>query len=86
MAGLLEEGKGMIAETVAGDVRDAGIIAAAQKIEHYEIASYGTLAAWAKVLPEKKCQKLLLASLEEEIVCDKLLTSLADGRLNVKAK
>ena len=54
MKGLLEEGKGIMEETEMGAVRDAGIIAAAQKMEHYEIASYGTLAAFAKVLGYKQ--------------------------------
>jgi ferritin-like metal-binding protein YciE len=53
MQGLLDEGKSIIEETEPGAVRDAGIIAAAQKVEHYEIATYGTLAAFAKVLEEK---------------------------------
>ncbi len=86
MQGLLDEGKSIMEETVAGPVRDAGIIAAAQKVEHYEIASYGTLAAFAKVLGEKKCLKPLLATLSEEKACDELLTSIADTDLNTEAK
>lgn len=86
MQGLLDEGKSIMEETVAGPVRDAGIIAAAQKVEHYEIASYGTLAAFAKVLEEKKCLKPLLATLSEEKACDELLTSIADTDLNTEAK
>lgn len=66
MAGLLEEGKGIMKETQVGAVRDAGIIVAAQKIEHYEIATYGTLAAFAKVLGHKEALKLLLETLKEE--------------------
>ncbi len=66
MQGLLDEGKSIMEETEAGTVRDAGIIAAAQKIEHYEIATYGTLAAYAKVLKENVCLKNLLATLNEE--------------------
>ncbi|MDW9379420.1 ferritin-like domain-containing protein [Chryseobacterium sp. JV558] len=85
MQGLLDEGKSIIEETEPGAVRDAGIIAAAQKVEHYEIASYGTLAAFAKVLKEKDCLKNLLSTLEEEKKCDDLLTKIADTNLNSKA-
>ncbi|KFC18032.1 YciE/YciF ferroxidase family protein [Epilithonimonas lactis] len=86
MQGLLDEGTSIIEETEPGSVRDAGIIAASQKVEHYEIATYGTLAAFAKVLKEKKCLKNLLETLEEEKGCDELLTSIADTNLNSKAK
>lgn len=85
MQGLLDEGKSIMEETEPGAVRDAGIIAAAQKIEHYEIATYGTLAAFAKILKEKTCLKNLLATLNEEKICDKLLTKVADINLNSKA-
>lgn len=57
-----------------------------QKVEHYEIATYGTLAAFAKVLKEKVELKNLLATLEEEKQCDETLTQLADTNLNKKAK
>lgn len=85
MQGLLDEGKSIMEETLPGSVRDAGIIGAAQKVEHYEIATYGTLAAFAKVLDEKKCLKNLLANLSEEKACDELLTSIADTDLNTDA-
>ncbi len=85
MQGLLDEGKSIMEETLAGSVRDAGIIAAAQKVEHYEIATYGTLAAYAKVLKENFCLKNFLATLGEEKKCDALLTKVADTRLNSKA-
>ncbi|MCL8538654.1 ferritin-like domain-containing protein [Chryseobacterium gallinarum] len=85
MQGLLDEGKSIMEETEPGTVRDAGIIAAAQKVEHYEIATYGTLAAYAKVLKENTCLKNLLATLNEEKKCDKLLTKVADTGLNSKA-
>lgn len=65
MQGLLDEGKSIMEETEPGTVRDAGIIAAAQKVEHYEIATYGTLAAFAKVLEEEECLNLLLETLSE---------------------
>lgn len=85
MQGLLDEGKSIIEETEPGNVRDAGIIGAAQKVEHYEIATYGTLAAFAKVLKEDDCLKNLLETLEEEKKCDQLLTKVADTNLNSKA-
>lgn len=86
MAGLLEEGKSIMEETEVGTVRDAGIIAASQKVEHYEIATYGTLAAFAKVLNHKEALNLLLKTLEEEKSCDEKLTSIADTNLNSKAE
>jgi len=85
MQGLIEEGKGIMEETRPGAVRDAGIIAASQKIEHYEIATYGTLAAFAKVLNEKTCLQQLLKTLGEEKKCDALLTGIADTALNTEA-
>ena len=85
MQGLLDEGKSIMEETEPGAVRDAGIIAAAQKVEHYEIATYGTLAAFAKVLKEEECLKNFLSTLEEEKKCDELLTKVADTNLNSKA-
>lgn len=85
MQGLLDEAAGIMEETEAGAVRDAGIIAAAQKVEHYEIATYGTLAAFAKVLNQKECLALLLETLKEEKKCDELLTAIADTNLNTEA-
>ncbi|WP_126973207.1 YciE/YciF ferroxidase family protein [Gynurincola endophyticus] len=85
MQGLLDEGKEIMEETEPGSVRDAGIIAAAQKVEHYEIATYGTLAAYAKVLGHKECLKNLLQTLKEEKKCDEKLTGIADTALNTKA-
>ncbi|MBE8723045.1 hypothetical protein C4F40_20185 [Sphingobacterium sp. Ka21] len=86
MEGLIEEGNSIIEETEKGYVRDAGIIAAAQKVEHYEIATYGTLAAFAKVLKDKISLNLLLQTLEEEKNCDETLSTIADTNLNTKAK
>lgn len=86
MDGLLKEAKGIMEETEPGAVRDAGIIAAAQKVEHYEIASYGTMATYAKLLGEKEVLKLLLETLKEEKTCDKDLTKLAKTEINIKAK
>lgn len=86
MDGLVKEAKGIMEETEPGAVRDAAIIAAAQKVEHYEIASYGTLATYAKLLGEKDVLKLLLETLKEEKTCDKDLTKLAKTEINIKAK
>ncbi|MFA7687796.1 MAG: ferritin-like domain-containing protein [Moheibacter sp.] len=86
MEGLLKEAEGIMEETEPGAVRDAAIIAAAQKVEHYEIASYGTLVAYAKLLKEKEAQTLLEEILKEEKACDKDLTKLAVSEINLKAK
>ncbi|UQB69404.1 ferritin-like domain-containing protein [Epilithonimonas zeae] len=86
MQGLLDEADSIVEETEPGTVRDAGIIAAAQKVEHYEIATYGTLAAFAKILKESTPLKHLLKTLEEEKTCDESLTQLTDVNLNSKAK
>lgn len=82
MAGLLEEGKGLLEETEPGPVRDAGIIAASQKVEHYEIATYGTLFSFAKVLGENDVAKLLQQTLAEEIEADRILTDVAVSSIN----
>ncbi len=86
MAGLLKEAEGILEETEPGAVRDAAIIAAAQKVEHYEIASYGTLIAYAKLLRQKEAKELLGATLKEEKTCDKDLSKLATSEINLKAK
>ena len=86
MAGLIKEATGIMEETEPGAVRDAAIIAASQKVEHYEIASYGTLATYSKLLGEKEVLKLLLETLKEEKTCDKDLTKLAKTEINIKAK
>lgn len=86
MEGLIKEGESIMEETEYGAVRDVGIIAAAQKVEHYEIASYGTLAAFAKVLGHKNGIKMLLKNLDEEKNCDLKLTEIADTALNSKAE
>lgn len=82
MEGILKEGDSILEETEPGAMRDVGIIAAAQKVEHYEIATYGTLAAYAKLLKQKECLDHLLQVLEQEKKTDQLLTSLADTHLN----
>jgi len=83
--GIITEGNEVINSTTEGPVRDAGIIASAQKVEHYEIASYGTLAAFAKTLNERTALDLLLRTLGEEKKSDTLLSYIADTNLNSQA-
>lgn len=85
MSGLIDEGKSIMEETEIGAVRDAGIIAAAQKVEHYEIATYGTLTAWAKTLGENEVAELLWTSLNEEKDADRSLTEAAYHDINFDA-
>jgi len=85
MAGLLKEGDNILKETMPGAVRDAGIIAASQKIEHYEIATYGTLCAFAKTLGENDAAKLLTQTLAEEKEADCLLNDVALNVVNMTA-
>jgi ferritin-like metal-binding protein YciE len=85
MEGLIKEGEGIMEETQPGPVRDAGIIAASQKIEHYEIATYGTLAAFAETFGEQEAVELLKATLEEEKEADTLLTDAAYNTINFDA-
>lgn len=85
MAGILKEGEGILEETEAGPVRDAGIIAACQKVEHYEIASYGTMVAYAKLLKHQEAKGMLEEILKEEKAADKNLSKLALSEINAKA-
>jgi len=86
MEGLLKEGDEIVKETEKGSyTRDAGIISAAQKIEHYEIASYGTLRTLAGVLGYSEAVELLEATLAEEKQCDEDLTVLAVNGINKTA-
>ena len=85
MAGLLKEGDSILEETAPGPVRDAGIISASQKIEHYEIATYGTLCAFAKSLGENDAAKLLTQTLAEEKEADMLLSDVAYNAINFEA-
>jgi len=86
MAGLTKEAEEIMTDTEAGMVRDAGIISAAQKVEHYEIASYGTLHAFAKTLGYDKAAKLLDETLAEEKEADAALNELAVWDINEAAK
>jgi ferritin-like metal-binding protein YciE len=86
MEGLIKEGESIIEDTEDGSItRDAGIISAAQKIEHYEIASYGTLRTLAGVLGYDEAVTLLEATLAEEKKTDDLLTQIATGGINQSA-
>jgi ferritin-like metal-binding protein YciE len=85
MEGLVEEGQEIIDGVEAGPVRDAGLIAAAQKVEHYEIATYGTLCALAEKLGYTEAKKLLGETLVEEKNTDEKLTLLAKQKVNDKA-
>lgn len=78
LEGLVEEAQELIEATEAGPVRDAGLIGAAQKVEHYEIATYGTLIALAIKLQLKEAVNLLGATLEEEKATDQKLTTIAE--------
>jgi ferritin-like metal-binding protein YciE len=86
MEGLIEEGQEIIDQVDKGPVRDAGLIAAAQKVEHYEIASYGTLCTLAKLLGYDEAKKLLGQTLEEEKSADDKLSNIAESSVNTHAK
>jgi ferritin-like metal-binding protein YciE len=86
MKGLINEAQSFISEDAENDVRDAGIIADAQRIEHYEIAAYGTVIEYAKALGKKEAARLLKETLKEEKNADQKLNTLAKDSVNVKAK
>ncbi|HEX8298574.1 MAG TPA: ferritin-like domain-containing protein, partial [Rubricoccaceae bacterium] len=85
MKGLVKEGNEMIAANGDDSVRDAGLIAASQRVEHYEIAGYGTVATFAKQLGRTEDLPLLLQSLEEEKATDEKLTTIAEQVVNPDA-
>lgn len=85
MEGLVEEGKEVIEDIEKGPLRDAALIAGAQKVEHYEIASYGTLAALAKELGYNDALRLIVDTLKEEKGADDKLTALAEQGGNQRA-
>jgi ferritin-like metal-binding protein YciE len=86
MEGLIEEAKELMDEDGDEDVLDAGIIAAAQRVEHYEIAAYGTVCEYARIMGHANAVELLGKTLEEEKKADELLTSLAEGGINALAQ
>lgn len=85
MQNLIKEGQEMMAEAEDEDTRDALMIAAAQKIEHYEIASYGTLRVWANLLGHEEAASLFEETLDEEKETDQRLTSIAESFVNQAA-
>jgi len=84
--GILEEGEEIMKEYKGSPALDAGLIAAAQAVEHYEISRYGALKAWARELGMKAAVRLLDQTLSEEIKTDKLLTTMAEGQANQRAE
>ena len=85
MEGLLDEGEDMLSEDGADTVRDAGIISAAQRVEHYEIAGYGSAIAFAQLLGHQDIVRLLEETLEEEQAADEKLSAIAEEEVNQHA-
>ena len=85
MKGLIEEGSEMLEEDGETSVRDAGIIVAAQKVEHYEIAGYGSVRTFAHLLGQNKAAELLQATLDEESETNEVLNRLAESVINPEA-
>ena len=85
MEGLVEEGSDLMKEDIEPAVLDAGLIAAAQRVEHYEMAGYGTVRTYAKLLQNTEAAGLLQQTLEEEAATDKKLSRLAETSINLQA-
>ena len=85
MEGLIEENKEMLEEDADPEVMDAGLIVGCQKVEHYEIAGYGSVVTFAKLLGDQESAKLLAQTRDEEERADKLLTEIAESSINVQA-
>jgi ferritin-like metal-binding protein YciE len=83
--GIIEEADDVAGEIADKEVLNAALASAAQAVEHYEIARYGTLIAWAKQLGRNDCASVLQRNLDEEKAADKKLTEIAEARLNFKA-
>lgn len=86
MEGLIEEGQDMIKEKAEASVKDAGLIASAQRVEHYEIAGYGTASYYAEILGHTQIAKVLEDILAEEKAADQKLNRIAKEKVNQKAK
>lgn len=86
MEGLIEEGKNLLEEDADPEVMDAGIIGAAQRVEHYEIAAYGTVCEYARIMGHTEALQLLEQTLAEEKNADQLLNDLAEGGINALAE
>jgi len=85
MEGLIEENKELLEEDAEPEVLDAGLIVGCQKIEHYEIAGYGSAVTFAKLLGDQESARLLAQTLDEEERTDKLLSQIAESSINVEA-
>src|SRR6187551_3526633 len=85
IAGIIEEGKSIMEEDFDDDTMDACLIAAGQRAEHYEMAAYGTLVAWARAMGHSEAADLLQETLDEEKAADQKLSSLAEGGINQDA-
>jgi ferritin-like metal-binding protein YciE len=83
--GILEEGAEIMQDYKKAPALDAGLVAAAQSVEHYEIARYGTLIAWAEQMRMPEAAELLKATLQEEEACDEALSALGEGGVNERA-
>src|SRR5215467_3499390 len=86
MEGVIKEGEEMIKENAEDEVRDAGLIAAAQRVEHYEMAGYGCARTYAEMLGDRQSAQLLQTTLTEESDTDKKLSKLAESVINVAAE
>ena len=85
MEGLIKEGDEMINEEAEDEVRDAGLISAAQRVEHYEMAGYGRARTYAELLGDSEGAKMLQMTLDEEVATDQKLTELAKSTINLEA-
>jgi len=85
MAGILEEGRSILDEDFDEATMDANLIAAAQRVEHYEMATYGTLVSWARIMGHTDAADLLQETLDEEKAADEKLSELAEGGINQHA-
>jgi ferritin-like metal-binding protein YciE len=85
MKGLIKEGESYVKAGGNGDVRDAGLIGAAQRVEHYEIAGYGTVRALALRIGDADAAAVLQTTLDEEKAADQLLTTIAESQVNAEA-
>jgi ferritin-like metal-binding protein YciE len=86
MEGLIEEAKELLSEKPEPNVLDAGLISAAQHVEHYEMAGYGTCRTWARLLGYENQAQLLQQTLDEEQATDLLLTDIATSQINIDAE
>jgi ferritin-like metal-binding protein YciE len=85
MQGILEEGEEMVGKDATPAVRDAAIISGCQRVEHYEIAAYGTVHTYAQQMGHERAAAVLKETLDEELAADKKLTQIASTRVNIQA-